>query len=85
VTGSFSIGLDTSGSTVPYIAGWGENGELDAIRNYAETIDKLARRVENAIRETASHSVVRCAVQHHSPTTSRCGSRGRTHHVDVRG
>jgi hypothetical protein len=44
-----AVGLDTSGSSVPYIAGWGENGELDAIRGYAETIDKLARRIEDAL------------------------------------
>jgi N-terminal domain of anti-restriction factor ArdC len=44
-----SVGLDTSGSTVPYVAGWGEDGELDSIRLYAETIDKLARRIEDAI------------------------------------
>jgi hypothetical protein len=44
-----SVGLDTSGSTVPYVAGWGESGELDSIRTYAETIDKLARRIEEAL------------------------------------
>jgi hypothetical protein len=44
-----SVGLDTSGSTVPYIAGWGENGGLDAIRRYAETIDSVARRIETTI------------------------------------
>ena len=44
-----SLGLDASGSTVPYIAGCGENGELDAIRDYAETIDKLARRIEDGL------------------------------------
>jgi hypothetical protein len=57
-----SVGLDTSGSTVPYIAGWGENGALDAIRTYAETIDKLARHIEDALSGTRSHiaaSVVR--------------------------
>ncbi len=54
-----SVGLDTSGSSVPYVAGWGEDGELDSIRTYAETIDKLARRIEDAIRETRSHVVVR--------------------------
>jgi hypothetical protein len=51
-----SVGLDTSGSTVPYIAGWGENGELYAIRTYAETIDKLARRIEDALSGTQSIS-----------------------------
>jgi hypothetical protein len=49
-----SIGLDTSGSSVPYVAGWGESGELDAIRTYAETIDTIARRVEDALRQDHS-------------------------------
>jgi hypothetical protein len=46
-----SAGLDVSGESVPYIAGWGEDGALDAIRQYAETIDTIARRIETAIRE----------------------------------
>jgi antirestriction protein ArdC len=46
-----AVGLDTSGSSVPYVAGWGERGELDAIRGYAETIDKIARRIEDGLRE----------------------------------
>ncbi len=45
-----AVGLDTSGSSVPYVAGWGESGELDVIRRYAETIDKIARRIEEALR-----------------------------------
>ena len=45
-----SVGLDTSGSSVPYVAGWGESGELDAIRGYAETIDKIARRIEGGLQ-----------------------------------
>jgi DNA-directed RNA polymerase specialized sigma24 family protein len=32
-----------------YIAGWGEDGALDAIRQYAETIDAVARRIENTL------------------------------------
>jgi hypothetical protein len=44
-----SVGLDTSGSSVPYVAGWGEDGELDAIRGYAATIDSIARRIEDGI------------------------------------
>ncbi len=46
-----SVGLDVSGESVPYVAGWGEDGALDAIRQYAETIDAIARRIETAIRE----------------------------------
>ena len=49
-----SVGLDTSSSTVPYVAGWGEDGQLDAIRGFAETIDALAKRIEDALVPTAS-------------------------------
>jgi N-terminal domain of anti-restriction factor ArdC len=45
-----AVGLDTSCSSVPYVAGWGESGELDAIRGYAETIDEIARRIEDSLR-----------------------------------
>ncbi|TMK99133.1 MAG: hypothetical protein E6G34_06455 [Actinobacteria bacterium] len=48
-----SLGLDTSASTVPYVAGWGEDGNLDAIRGCAEAIDQIARRIEDSLR---SHS-----------------------------
>jgi hypothetical protein len=44
-----SVGLDVSGSSVPYIAGWGETGALEAIRTYAGTIDEIARRIEDSI------------------------------------
>jgi hypothetical protein len=44
-----SVGLDVSGDSAPYIAGWGEDGALDAIRNYAGTIDAIARRIESAL------------------------------------
>jgi len=40
------VGLDTSGETIPYVAGWGEAGELDAIQQDASTIDDVARRLE---------------------------------------
>jgi hypothetical protein len=48
-----SVGLDVSGDSVPYIAGWGEDGSLDAVRVYAETIDAIARRIEGALAERA--------------------------------
>jgi antirestriction protein ArdC len=43
-----SLGLDTSGESIPYIAGWGEDGDLDAIRKHAETVDAIARSIETA-------------------------------------
>ena len=43
-----SLGLDTSGESIPYIAGWGEDGDLEAIRKHAETVDEIARSIEQA-------------------------------------
>ncbi len=48
-----SVGLDVGGESVSYIAGWGEDGALAAIRTYAETIDTVARRIEDALQPTA--------------------------------
>ena len=44
-----SVGLDVGGESIPYVAGWGEDGALDAIREYAQTIDTIARRIEDAV------------------------------------
>ena len=57
-----SVGLDVGGESIPYIAGWGEDGALDAIREYAETIDAIARQIEDALTDdstaaTAAQSV----------------------------
>jgi antirestriction protein ArdC len=43
-----SLGLDTSGESIPYIAGWGETDDLAAIRKHAETVDEIARALEQA-------------------------------------
>ena len=43
-----SLGLDTAGMSVPYVAGWGESGDLDAIKTYADVVDQMARRIEEA-------------------------------------
>jgi antirestriction protein ArdC len=43
-----ALGLDTSGESIPYIAGWGERGDLEAIRKHAETVDQIARELEQA-------------------------------------
>ena len=47
------LGLDVSGETVPYVAGWGEDGALEAVNTFATTIDDLARRLEGALATTA--------------------------------
>jgi antirestriction protein ArdC len=40
-----SIGLDTSGESIPYIAGWGEQ-DLGAIKRHAQKVDEIARQLE---------------------------------------
>ena len=41
--------MRVDGETMPYIAGWGEDGALDAVTAFAKTIDELARRVEDVL------------------------------------
>jgi hypothetical protein len=44
------VGLDVSGESVPYVAGWGEDGALEAVSEFAKTIDGLARQLEDVLR-----------------------------------
>jgi len=44
-----AVGLDTAGETIPYVAGWGENVALEAVTEFANLIDTLARRIEAAL------------------------------------
>ena len=48
VVGS-SVHLDLGGETIPYVAGWGENGALEAVSEFAATIDRMARQIEQAL------------------------------------
>jgi hypothetical protein len=34
---------------VPYVTGWGQDGAPDAVTEFAQLIDDLARRVETAL------------------------------------
>ena len=53
-----SVGLDVGGESVPYVAGWGETGALEAVTTFASTIDELARRVETVLAfDPASENV----------------------------
>ncbi len=54
---SASAGLDISGESIPYIAGWGEDGALDAVNQFAGVIDTIARRLEDAITQRDPVSV----------------------------
>jgi hypothetical protein len=44
-----SIGLDVSGESIPYVAGWGQDGALEAVSAFARTIDQHARRLEDVL------------------------------------
>jgi hypothetical protein len=44
-----SVGLRVDGESVPYVAGSGEAGALEAVIEFAETIDRVARRIENVL------------------------------------
>lgn len=49
-----SVGLATDAESVPYVASWGKDGALEAVTACAQTIDKLARRIEDgALRATS--------------------------------
>ena len=41
--------LQTGCESIPYIAGWGEDGALEAVSEAAKLIDEIARRIEDAI------------------------------------
>lgn len=57
-----AAGLDTSGESIPYIAGWAGNDELNAIQLYAETIDTIARRIEDSLPHAAAHELTPAAI-----------------------
>jgi hypothetical protein len=42
------IGLAVDAESVPYVASWGDAGALAAVTESARTIDRLARRIEDA-------------------------------------
>ncbi len=43
------VGLDVGGESIPYVAGWGEDGALEAVTEFAGVIDTLAHKLEDAI------------------------------------
>ena len=43
------VGLDVSGDSVPYVPDWGDDDAVGAVTRFAETIDRVARRIERAL------------------------------------
>jgi antirestriction protein ArdC len=48
-----SLGFDTSSYSIPYLASWSEGAELETIERAAGVIDRIARRIEDALDKTA--------------------------------
>ena len=46
-----TVGLDVAGDSVPYVAAWGEDGALEAVRTFAGRIDEVAKRIEDALAD----------------------------------
>jgi N-terminal domain of anti-restriction factor ArdC len=44
-----AVGLAVDDETIPYVAGWGEAGALEAVTEFADTIDRVARQIENVL------------------------------------
>lgn len=44
-----AVGLAVDGETIPNVSGWGEHGALEAVTEFAETIDRVARRIEEVL------------------------------------
>lgn len=51
-----TVGLAVDGETIPYVSGWGEDGALEAVTEFAETIDKVARRLEDVLLAAAEQA-----------------------------
>jgi hypothetical protein len=51
-----SLGIDTSGYSIPYLASWSEGGELATIERAAATIDRIARRIEAAVEDASERA-----------------------------
>jgi antirestriction protein ArdC len=53
-----TVGLAVDGETIPYVSGWGEDGALEAVTEFAETIDRCARRIEDVLLAAADQHAV---------------------------
>jgi len=48
------VGLDSSAFAVPYLAGWAEEAAADTFEQIAGLVDRLARRLEDALSADAT-------------------------------
>jgi hypothetical protein len=48
------VGLDSSASAVPYLASWDQSAAPDTFEQTAALVDRLARRLEDALSDTST-------------------------------
>lgn len=58
-----SIGLDTTSYSIPYLASWAEQTELETIELAAATIDRIAKRIERRYWGAAAGSRLTACVR----------------------
>jgi antirestriction protein ArdC len=46
-----TVGLDVSGESIPYIAGWGDTNAADHARKFADVIHEIAKEIETAVAD----------------------------------
>ena len=73
-----SVGLDVGGESIPYIAGWGEDGALDAIREYAadDRHDRPAHRRRARRRSPSRPTDAESRARRLTPRSRRRFGRG---------
>jgi hypothetical protein len=53
-----SLGIDADAASIPYLAAWAESSDISVIEQMAGLIDRIARRIEQAIRPDAADTTV---------------------------
>jgi IrrE N-terminal-like domain len=52
-----ALGLDSAGYSIPYLASWAGEGDIDTLERTAALIDRLARRIEEAAVDPGARDV----------------------------
>jgi len=80
-----TVGLAVDGETIPYVSGWGEHGASEAVTEFAETIDQVARRIEEVLLAASEQAPGnRCAVRHEPGQRAGRFTFGAVHHDGAR-
>ena len=70
-----SLGVDADGKSIPYLAAWAEQTDLNVIERSAALIDRLAGRIETALHDDGT--VVTGMPEQNTPPVARQASKGQ--------